>query len=222
MDLEKRPIQKVEVAEDGLSARLYIPGLRLGYVYEIKANGVQNRAGKPLVHPLAYYTLNRIPKGDSADMADHSAHETADGLNTNIVSPKRITAVPASWTNGPDESIDLGSKAGMLFDKNLITVKAGSKIRLTFNNPDDMMHNFLLVKPGKADAVGEQAVALGLVGQEKGYIPDSDDVLFHTTLLTPNSNDVIFFEAPTQPGDYPYVCTFPGHAASMRGILRVE
>lgn len=222
VDLEKRPIDKVEVAADGMSARLYIPGMRLGYVYEIKANGVKNKAGKPLVHPLAYYTLNRIPKGDKMDMADHSEHSTTDGVNTNIVSPKRITAIPAAWTNGPDESIDLGSKAGMLFDKNLITVKAGSKIKLTFNNPDDMMHNFLLVKPGKADAVGEQAVALGLQGQEKGFIPDTDDVLYHTTLLTPNSNDVIFFEAPSEPGDYPYVCTFPGHAASMRGILRVE
>jgi len=222
VDLEKRPIDKVEVAADGLSARLYIPGMRLGYVYEIKANGVKNKAGKPLVHPLAYYTLNRIPKGDKMDMANHSEHSTTDGVNTNIVSPKRITAIPASWTDGPDESIDLGSKAGMLFDKTLITVKAGSKVKLTFNNPDDMMHNFLLVKPGKADAVGEQAVALGLEGQEKGFIPDSDDVLFHTTLLTPNSNDIIFFEVPSKPGDYPYVCTFPGHAASMRGILRVE
>lgn len=222
VDLEKRPIEKVEVAADGMSARLYIPGMRLGYVYEIKANGVKNKAGKPLVHPLAYYTLNRIPKGDKMDMADHSEHSTTDGVNTNIVSPKRITAIPASWADGPDESIDLGSKAGMLFDKTLITVKAGSKVKLTFNNPDDMMHNFLLVKPGKADAVGEQAVALGLEGQEKGFIPDSDDVLYHTTLLTPNSNDVIFFEAPSKAGDYPYVCTFPGHAASMRGILRVE
>ena len=69
MDLEKRGHSKIEVAEDGLSARLYVEGLRLGYVYEIKAEGVQNRAGKPLVHPLAYYTLNRLPAGEKMDMS---------------------------------------------------------------------------------------------------------------------------------------------------------
>lgn len=222
VDLEKRGIQKIEVAEDGKSARLYVEGLRLGYVYEIKAEGVQNARSKPLVHPLAYYTLNRIPSGDKMNMADHSDHDNVDGVNTNILSPKRITKMPASWTDGPEESLELNAKAGMLFDKTLLTVKAGSKVKLAFNNPDDMIHNLLIVKPGTANEVGTKAVALGLEGQEKGFIPDSEDVLYHTTLLTPNSNDVIYFEAPTEPGDYEYVCTFPGHAASMRGILRVE
>ncbi|MEZ5041660.1 MAG: plastocyanin/azurin family copper-binding protein [Saprospiraceae bacterium] len=221
VDLEKRAIQKVEVSDDGRSVRLFVEGLRLGYVYEIKTNGVQNRQNKPLVHPVAYYTLNRLPTGKTMTGADHSQH-SAEGLNTAIVSPKRPTQMPASWTNGPDQSIELNSKAGMLFDKTLITVKAGSKVRLAFNNPDDMMHNFLLVKPGKADEISEQAVALGLEGMEKGFIPVSEDILYHTTLLTPNSNDVIYFVAPTVPGDYPYVCTFPGHSQSMRGVLRVE
>jgi plastocyanin len=30
----------------------------------------------------------------------------------------------------------------------------------------------------------------------------------------------IEFTAPSAPGDYPYVCTFPGHS-TMRGILKV-
>jgi azurin len=28
--------------------------------------------------------------------------------------------------------------------------------------------------------------------------------------------------APTAPGDYDYICSFPGHAALMKGVLRVE
>ena len=155
-------------------------------------------------------------------MSEHADHANTAGINTDIVSPKRITKMPASWTDGPDESVELVAKAGMLFDKTLITVKAGSKVKLSFNNPDDMIHNLLIVKPGTANKVGQDAMALGLEGQEKGFIPDSEDVLYHTTLLTPNSNDVIYFEAPTEPGEYQYVCTFPGHAASMRGVLRVE
>ena len=85
-----------------------------------------------------------------------------------------------------------------------------------------MIHNLLIVKPGTANKLDKRPWLWGLEGQEKGFIPDSEDVLYHTTLLTPNSNDVIYFEAPTEPGEYQYVCTFPGHAASMRGVLRVE
>jgi len=43
----------------------------------------------------------------------------------------------------------------------------------------------------------------------------------HTAVLEPGATDRIFFEAPSQPGDYEYICSFPGHSALMRGILRV-
>ena len=85
-----------------------------------------------------------------------------------------------------------------------------------------MLHNLLIVKPGKAGNIGQLALDLGLQGQDKGYIPDSEDILYHTGLLQPNSSDVIYFEAPTEPGRYEYVCTFPGHAQLMRGVLVVE
>ena len=85
-----------------------------------------------------------------------------------------------------------------------------------------MLHNLIIVNPGKADEIGNMAMELGLQGQEKGYIPESDDVLFHTTLLQPHVSDVIYFEAPSKSGTYQYVCTFPGHAQVMRGVLIVE
>jgi azurin len=53
-------------------------------------------------------------------------------------------------------------------------------------------------------------------------VPDSDDVLYHTALTLPEASDTIFFTAPTKPGDYDYICSFPGHAQLMKGILRVE
>jgi len=137
-------------------------------------------------------------------------------------SAKRITDMPASWTNGPDLDIEITAVHGMKFDKRILKASVGDKIKLTFNNPDDMIHNFLLVKPGTADEVGEAAIALGLKGEEMGFIPESDDVLYHTTMLRPGSLDVIYFEAPSTPGRYQYVCSFPAHAATMRGILIVK
>ena len=70
--------------------------------------------------------------------------------------------------------------------------------------------------------MGEAALALGIDGTAKNYVPDSDDVLYHTALTQPGATETIFFTAPTKAGDYDFVCTFPGHATMMKGILRVE
>jgi azurin len=85
-----------------------------------------------------------------------------------------------------------------------------------------MLHNFVLCAPGQGAAVGNAAMAMGIDGTAKNYVPESDDVLFHTALTMPNATDTIFFTAPTAPGDYDFICSFPGHAMSMKGILRVQ
>ncbi|HCY59001.1 MAG TPA: hypothetical protein DHU78_09145, partial [Opitutae bacterium] len=40
-------------------------------------------------------------------------------------------------------------------------------------------------------------------------------------LLNSGEEEVINFKSPAKPGDYPYVCTFPGHHILMRGNLQV-
>ncbi|MEA3207754.1 MAG: hypothetical protein QOE70_811 [Chthoniobacter sp.] len=49
------------VAEDGLTAELEVEGLRAGYVHELNVKGLLSADGEPLVHSVAYYTLNQIP-----------------------------------------------------------------------------------------------------------------------------------------------------------------
>ena len=130
--------------------------------------------------------------------------------------------MPVAWIDGPDQTITLKTVPGLKFDIDEINVKSGSKIKLEFDNPDDMLHNLLILKPGTADKIVQEALGLGLKGQEMNYVPDTNDVLYHTTLLQPESSDVIYFEAPDVPGDYVYICTFPGHGLTMRGILKVR
>ena len=55
-------ITKVDVGKDGRSVRLYVNGLQEGHIHDLKAPGVRSAAGKPLLHPQAYYTLNYMPK----------------------------------------------------------------------------------------------------------------------------------------------------------------
>lgn len=54
-------IDAAEVSTDHTTVRLRLTGLRELFVHELVARGVRGRDGQPLVHPAAYYTLNRIP-----------------------------------------------------------------------------------------------------------------------------------------------------------------
>ena len=55
-------IQMAKVSEDGKRVRLKVNSLRELFVHELSADGVRSAAGESLLHPDAYYTLNRIPK----------------------------------------------------------------------------------------------------------------------------------------------------------------
>jgi azurin len=105
-----------------------------------------------------------------------------------------------------------------------LRIKAGAKVRLIFENPDLMLHNFLITSPGAADEIGALADQLAAQpdGLAKAYRPDSPKVLHATPLIQPGQKAELSFTAPNTPGSYPYLCTFPGHWRIMRGILIVE
>ncbi len=111
----------------------------------------------------------------------------------------------------------------MLFDVKEIVVEALKPVRIVFENGDIMPHNFLVVAPGSLAEVGiaAEAMASDPAAYAKGFVPDTDKVLFGTRLLDPGTSETISFEAPEAPGEYPFVCTFPGHWTRMNGILRV-
>ncbi len=238
IELEELAVKAALVAGDGLRVRLVVEGLKEGYIHEINAAGVQSGSGRDLLHAVGYYTLNQIPEGekvalsaiDSSTPNPHAAHGQPTALRTNetvvgvpaSVTGKRTTTMPGSWSNGPDQTVVLGTLPGLKYDRELIEVKAGSKVQITFNNNDDMLHNLVLVQPGTAIEVGELALNMGLEGSQKNYIPNSEKVLFHTNILSPETSETIYFVAPTVPGDYMYVCTFPGHAYVMQGVFRVS
>ena len=108
----------------------------------------------------------------------------------------------------------------MIYDKKEFSVETGQRVEVTFVNNDFAPHNLLFVKPGTADKVANQAILLGNDGFKKQWRPDSPDILWGSTMIDYEEKSVIIFTAPS-PGDYPYVCTFPGHALLMRGMMHV-
>lgn len=111
----------------------------------------------------------------------------------------------------------------LIFDRKEFTVRAGSNVELIFRNVDEMPHNLLIVKPGKLDVVGE-AVDRMAGSPDAGklqFVPQVPEVLYATRLLLIDEVDTLRFKAPELPGDYPFVCTYPGHWRTMTGIMKV-
>lgn len=111
-------------------------------------------------------------------------------------------------------------KEKLVYDLKSFTVRSGQQVKVTFKNPDYPPHNLLFVKPGQADVVAKMAVEMGADGFAKQFKPVTDKILWGSTMLDHGQSEVISFTAP-EPGDYPYVCTFPGHAQLMRGVMKV-
>ncbi|MDX1637038.1 MAG: ThuA domain-containing protein [Balneolaceae bacterium] len=111
----------------------------------------------------------------------------------------------------------------MRYDVEDFTVEAGRQVEIVFENPDFMQHNLLIIQPGALQEVGEAAdeMAGEPDAAERQYVPDMPEILHATDLLNPNDTVRLSFTAPDDPGDYPYVCTFPGHWRTMQGTMRV-
>jgi uncharacterized cupredoxin-like copper-binding protein len=230
------PLKGIIVSDDGLRVRVVVDSVREGYIHEVKLKDIKGYNGANLLHTFAYYTMNNIPTGDKAQLTDNQRVKPMinHGMNHNMPSKndkkdkkkgkmdmaKRLTTMPADWGQ-PDEVIMLSTKPGLKYDKDLLQIKAGSKVKLVFNNNDDMQHNIVITNPNEANNMGAKAMELGLKGPDMQYVPNHKNVLFHTNILDPGGSETIYFVAPEKAGDYHFVCTYPGHYAAMQGVLRV-
>ncbi|PCJ95450.1 MAG: auracyanin family protein [Flavobacteriaceae bacterium] len=219
VDQQKAMVHNVEVASDGLSAKLTVHGMRLGFIHQLKVVNLKAKTGESILHDTVYYTLNEVPGGELKSMQISSSSSS-----NKIDQPKRVTEMPIGWAEGSNQKIVIGTKPGLKFDVDEVVVERNKKIELTFNNNDDMLHNLVITEKDVAsvDKVGELALELGLDAEDYNYVPDTELVLYHTGILQPNASEKIYFKTPSEPGEYWIVCTFPGHSAVMRAKLIVK
>ena len=134
-------------------------------------------------------------------------------------------AKPNPWAKGePGREIVVEAALGLQFVQKQLKAKAGERLTIRFKNPDVVPHNWLLAKPGSLQKLGEKCnlMITDPQGMAKHYVPDSDDVIAYTDMTNPKGEFVIHLTAPKEKGDYPYLCTFPGHWMVINGLMKVE
>jgi azurin len=111
----------------------------------------------------------------------------------------------------------------MKFEQTAFTVKAGTDVTLTFNNTATsaaMSHNVVLLADN-ADATITRVGQAAMGASATAYVPEDEAVLAATDLAKPGETVTLTFTAPSEPGQYAYICTFPGHYTLMQGTMRV-
>jgi azurin len=85
-----------------------------------------------------------------------------------------------------------------------------------------MGHNWVLLN-SNVDVTSFDTAASA--AKDTNYIPAdrAADIIAKVDILGPRKSGEVEFKAPTTPGQYTFICTFPAHfQAGMHGILTVK
>ncbi len=145
---------------------------------------------------------------------------------------KLVTALPAGATDKYLRQLDeLGVNVIVLrpiphrmqYDRSQFFVEAGKPFQLVLDNTDIMPHNVVITSPGAYARVGIAAelMATDPDAARRGYVPALPEVLHASRMLQAGQVQQMELLAPADPGDYPYVCTYPGHWRRMYGVMHV-
>lgn len=162
--------------------------------------------------------------GDTAETAEPAMDMQEDGVRTvEIIGTDDMRFAVADSAEG---LVTEGMSKGYMILK-AIEAAPGEELRITLSTESmlpatAMSHNFALLTLG-ADTDGFARASI--TARDNAYIsPDfADQVIVHTAMLGSGESDTITFTVPSEPGEYDYICSFPGHyAGGMVGKLIVQ
>ncbi len=148
-------------------------------------------------------------------------------MRTLILSTALMLALVVSTSAKAGRTITITGSEQMKYDVTSIQAKPGETLHVVLKAVGSMPkmamgHNFVLLKEG----VNPQDVsAAAMTAKDTDYIPATmkDKIIAHTGLAGGGETVEVTFKAPTKPGTYTYMCTFPGHfAVGMKGDLVVK
>ena len=120
--------------------------------------------------------------------------------------------------------LQVGDK--MRFTPSVIEAHPGQRLRIVIKGVGKLAaltHNVVLLKKGTAPK--DFADKASPATEKTGSIPPAmnDQVIVASALVKPGESAEVTFEAPPQPGEYVFICSFPGHLnLGMKGQLIVK
>lgn len=214
------PIGGAHVGSDGKTLFLELPDLQPVNQLHLR---LQSNGGQ--FHDL-FATVHKLdgPFEDYRGYRPTKKQITPHPILADLAMATKYVPNPHQKKLKPARDIKIETGSNLSYKTREIRVRAGEPIAFTLTNPDVVPHNWALIKPGTLQRVGELANRLiaDPDAAVRQYIPDTSDVLFFTDVVLPRSDFTIYFNAPEQPGRYPYLCTFPGHWLVMNGMMIVE
>ena len=129
----------------------------------------------------------------------------------------------------PPKELTVQADDKMRFDNTAFEVKPGQKVIVTFKNVGttpkfSMGHNFVVLDRSVNPQNVTKFLDAASTEASHDYVPpNAKEVLAHSKLLGPGETDTITFNAPYVPGDYLYLCSFPGHySQGTKGFMTVK
>ena len=164
---------------------------------------------------VAFATFLLASCGGSSNQNNSSEDSSANEATT----ANEQSATPASNT------INLTGNDQMQFSDTSFTVKAGEQITLHLKNIGTvpaaaMSHDVVILPPGSSYTEFGQAATQA---RDLDKLPADlkDKMIAHTKMLGPGEEDTITFTL-SEPGNYVFLCSFPGHYATMHGTITAE
>jgi putative heme-binding domain-containing protein len=181
-----------------------------------------NDLAQPLVESLLA-TLKKTPPEVRTSVDFVRTVQFATDLASLLPADQARTLTKTLRGLGPTVFVLKAVYEQLRYDKTLLVVEAGKPVAITLTNEDAMPHNIAILAPGALEEIGSAAEKLPAEPDAEGrlYVPASPKVLHATKLAPPGQSIQLAFDAPTETGDYPYVCTFPGHWRRMTGVMTV-
>ena len=137
-----------------------------------------------------------------------------------------LTTIATAAASAAPRVIQLKGGDDMKYSLNKIQAAPGEELKIVLTvtsamAKDAMAHNFVLLDPA-TDV--NTFVTKAAVARKTAFIPASlqDKILAQTPLAGNGETVEVTFKAPSTPGTYPYLCTFPGHWMVMNGEMIVQ
>lgn len=145
----------------------------------------------------------------------------------NLVMSALLVSATVAATASEVRTISMQGTDTMKFSVERIEAAPGETVRVVLTTVSrmpktSMAHNFVLLAPDVDPAAFVMEAAMA---SASGYLPTrgSERILAATALAGGGETVEVTFEAPTTPGEYAYICGFPGHFnGGMAGVLVVS